>query len=315
MEKIIKKKLLLIVSLLAVTFALAGCNSSDKKVAFDYDPEELVYMAQTQAEQLISITQMEEVYNFYTDSDANGGQIDETVSDGLKVFSTLENDYGKFISFKSNYKFEEIDDKVVVSIYANCADSEAIIKCTFVDNSVQYDYFKFSYENQLGQSGDELEEALHQNGMYPYKISEFEVAANQTMKDKMKSAGANTVIGMGIVFVTLIFISFIISLLKFVPILFDKETIEKRKAEKAKAEAKAKTASDAVKEEESKAAPASGIVDIVNTATGESVMDDSELVAVISAAVMAAQGGQTRVRVNYPSNDKLVVRPRRRNKR
>lgn len=37
MEKIIKKKLLLIVSMLAVTFALAGCSSSDKKVEFDYD--------------------------------------------------------------------------------------------------------------------------------------------------------------------------------------------------------------------------------------------------------------------------------------
>ena len=34
MEKIIKKKLLLIVSMLAVTFALAGCSSSSKKVAF-----------------------------------------------------------------------------------------------------------------------------------------------------------------------------------------------------------------------------------------------------------------------------------------
>ena len=149
------------------------------------------------------------------------------------------------------------------------------------------------------------------------KISEFEVAANQTLKDKMKDAGANTLIGMGIVFIALIFISFIISLLKYVPALLDKETREKRKAEKAKKALGSVATLNVDKEDETPAgsAPAPGIVDIVNTATGESVMNDSELVAVISAAVMAAQGGKTRVRVNYPSNDKLVVRPRKKNKR
>ena len=123
----------------------------------------------------------------------------------------------------------------------------------------------------------------------------------------------------GIVFIALIFISFIISLLKYVPALFDKETREKKKAEKAKKAQEAANTAAADDEDDTPTmrmpAPAAGIVDIVNTATGESVMNDSELVAVISAAVMAAQGGKTRVRVNYPSNDKLVVRPRRKNKR
>ena len=89
-------------------------------------------------------------------------------------------------------------------------------------------------------------------------------------------------------------------------------------AEKAKKALGSVATLNVDKEDETPAgnAPApAGIVDIVNTATGESVMNDSELVAVISAAVMAAQGGKTRVRVNYPSNDKLVVRPRKKNKR
>ncbi len=90
------------------------------------------------------------------------------------------------------------------------------------------------------------------------------------------------------------------------------------KAEKAKKALGSVATLNVDKEDETPAgnAPApAGIVDIVNTATGESVMNDSEIVAVISAAVMAAQGGKTRVRVNYPSNDKLVVRPRKTNKR
>ena len=100
MEKIIKKKLLLIVSMLAVTFALAGCSSSDKKVEFDYDGNTLVQIAETQATNYMQVAQVEDVYNFYVDEEANGGQVDETTADALKVFSTIESDYGKFQQFK-----------------------------------------------------------------------------------------------------------------------------------------------------------------------------------------------------------------------
>ena len=50
MGKIIKKRLLLIVSMLAVTFALAGCTSSDKKVEFKYDKKTLVQTVKDQAQ-------------------------------------------------------------------------------------------------------------------------------------------------------------------------------------------------------------------------------------------------------------------------
>ena len=316
MEKIIKKKLLLIVSMLAVTFALAGCSSSDKKVEFDYDPSELAQMVQDQATQYMQEAAIPEKYNYYVENGEEAG-ISESIIDAVKVFGTVEKDYGKFIDFKSDYTYEEVDDKVIVSVYADCADQEAIIKATFVDNKVEYDLQKYMAINQYNYSEEDAVQTLKDNGIYPYKISEYEVSANQTMKDKMKAAGANTVIGMGIVFIALIFISFIISLLKYIPALLDKETREKKKAEKAKkAQEAAQADSKAETEGTAPAAAPAGIVDIVNTATGESAMNDSELVAVISAAIMASQGGgKTRVRVNYPSNDKLVVRPRRKNKK
>ena len=316
MGKIIKKRLLLIVSMLAVTFALAGCSSSDKKVEFNYDEATLVQTVKDQAQYYMGVADVNEVYDYVVEEGANSG-LDESAVDAVKVFATLNEDYGKFVKFASDSKVEEVDDKVAVSVYAQCTDKEAIVKATFVDNSVVYNFQKYSLMSQNGYTEEQADQTLTTNGVYPYKISEFEVAANQTMADKMKDAGANTLIGMGIVFIALIFISFIISLLKYVPVLFDKETREKKKAEKAKKLAEANAdASEADDKTEADNAPApAGIVDIVNTTTGESVMDDSELVAVISAAVMAAQGGKTRVRVNYPSNDKLVVRPRKRNKR
>ncbi len=131
----------------------------------------------------------------------------------------------------------------------------------------------------------------------------------------MKAAGTNTLIGMCTVFVILIFISFIISLLKYVPMLFDKETRTARKASK-EAEKTAEKTDDVVSEQESPQ-ETEKIVDIVNTETGESVMDDSQLVAVITAAVAAysSAGGTQTVFVNYPSNDKLIAHKIRRIKR
>lgn len=333
MEKIIKKKLLLIVSMLAVTFALAGCTSSDKKVEFSYDKNTLVQTVENQAQYYIQTSNVKEIYDYAVEEGGNS-ENDAIAVEAIKVFATMNKDYGDFISFidfkddkELDKAVQEVDDKVTVSVYAKCTEKEAVIKATFVDNSAAYNYQKYNVMNQNGYTEEQANQLLTSNGIYPYKISEFEVAANQTLKDKMKDAGANTLIGMGIVFIALIFISFIISLLKYVPPVVDKvsNTIARRKAEKAKKKAKkkamkAENATSEIGEAASEKTTSTertavGITDIVNTATGESVMDDSELVAVISAAVMAAQGGKTRVRVNYPSNDKLVVRPRKKNKR
>ncbi|MFR5028476.1 MAG: OadG family transporter subunit [Coprococcus sp.] len=231
----------------------------------------MVQIAETQATNYMQLLQVEDVYNFYVDEEANGGQVDETTADALKVFSTIESDYGKFQQFKpvnledeDDKTIQEVDDKVVVTLYAECAEKEAIVKATFVDNSVTYNFQKYSVMAQNQYSEEEADQMLASNGVYPYKISEFEVAANQTLKDKMKDAGANTLIGMGIVFI-LIFISFIFHF-KYVPALLDKETREKRKAEKAKKALGSVATLNVDKEDETPAgsAPAqAGIVDIV----------------------------------------------------
>ena len=123
---------------------------------------------------------------------------------------------------------------------------------------------------------------------------------------------------MGVVFCVLIFISFVISLLKYLPMLFDKD-IRKENAKKKQAheDAKKKTedriiAASGVKPE-AKAAPVSAADD------SEDLMNDAELVAVITAALYAATSGATGGAVRVPaytaSNDKLVVRSIRRAKR
>ncbi len=310
-----KRKLLLILSMLAVTFALAGCGSAKKTVEFKYTNEELAQMVQDKSDEYMTYVEEPDIYN-YIAQEETPESIPVSEAEAVKVFSKLKDECGEFKEYTGEYEAEVEDDTVIVSIFANCANEEAKIKAIFVSNLEEYNFQKCLYKKQAAASGVEVsdeqaDEVLKNNGIYPYKISEFEISANQTLKAKMKAAGTNTIIGMGIVFIVLIFISFIISLLKFVPMLLDKETREARKALKAK-ETAGESSDNSNDKEEKKQMPAGGIVDIVNTATGESVMNDSQLVAVITAAVAASEGRTT---VIYPSNDKLVARKVRRIKR
>ena len=79
----------------------------------------------------------------------------------------------------------------------------------------------------------------------------------------------NTVIAMGTVFLVLILISFIISLLKFIPILMDKLTKKEEPVQPAV-----------------QAQPASAPKPVVQTPAAPA--DDTQLIAVITAAVAAA---------------------------
>lgn len=99
------------------------------------------------------------------------------------------------------------------------------------------------------------------------------VAAKYSTGEILEKAGLNTILGMGTVFVVLIFISFIIYLFNFIPVL------EKKFRKKPAAEA-AKPA------EAPKAA-------LVESAPAVQEEDDTELAAVIAAAIAASEGTST----------------------
>ncbi len=90
------------------------------------------------------------------------------------------------------------------------------------------------------------------------------INVNYSMAENMKRAGMNTLMGIGIVFCMLIFLSFIISLFRLIP------DPEKKKQASAPAPVPAPAAS----------APA----------VVEAPKDDTELIAVITAAIAAAEG-------------------------
>ena len=99
------------------------------------------------------------------------------------------------------------------------------------------------------------------------------VSAHFSLGEILQKAGMNTLLGMGTVFSVLIFISLIISLFKYIPAIqaaFTKKPKEAKETEKAP-----EAAPEAV------AAPA------------PKAQDDAELIAVIAAAIAAAEGTST----------------------
>lgn len=104
----------------------------------------------------------------------------------------------------------------------------------------------------------------------------------------------NTLMGMGTVFAVLIFISLLISLFVYIPSI--ERALKNRASKKEK-----KAAQDA------RPAPKRPILE--EPEEEEELVDDGELVAVITAAIMAASGNTA------VSADKLVVRSIKRVKR
>lgn len=108
---------------------------------------------------------------------------------------------------------------------------------------------------------------------YSMDVTGVTVTPIYSLGEKMSKAGLNTLISMSIVFVVLILISLIISCFKIFPYL------ENKKAEKKKAENATAKAADA---------PA-----VSEPEVEENLTDDTELVAVIAAAIAASEGTST----------------------
>lgn len=103
-------------------------------------------------------------------------------------------------------------------------------------------------------------------------LDSMTVSAKFTTGEILKKAGLNTLLGMGTVFCVLIFISLIISLFKYIP------AIQAAFTKKPKDEA---------------AAVAAPAPKVTATKTAEAATDDAELIAVIAAAIAAAEGTTT----------------------
>lgn len=302
------KRLLVLVSMLAVMFSLAGCDGKMGK-PFEYDDTEIVLHTMSS---FLTYSNISDEYADYYLTDGN--DFEKSAIKGVRQAQDTDKvgafeDYsdcalalnnGTFNIDMVDAKIVNAEDSVSVTITNNAANRDVEVTVKYVENAEYYmeynetvAYYAAVYgatEEEIDtQIGYQIEMELMSQGVYPYKPEEMVVSAVYSKAELMKQAGMNTLIGMGTVFIVLIFISFIISLFKYLPALFAKKPEVKAEPKKA---------------EPVKTAP-------VATVKDENLVNDAELVAVITAAIYAATA-QTGDAV---SKDKLVVRSIKRVKR
>ena len=174
-------------------------------------------------------------------------QDDEFTTTVLESWKSVRDELGSYSSIVSQ-EVDREDDIVTVNTVAQFEKAKADV-------------------NLVLDLGQQVYTSMSYNVDYPMSVT-------------MQRAGMNTLMGIGIVFLMLVFLSFVIGLFKYISKIQDNLT--KKKAQ----------------EEAPAAAPAAAVVPAAEAAD-EDFADDLELVAVISAAIAAYEN---------TSGDSFVVR-------
>lgn len=252
-----KKRLSLLGLALLLVVSLAGCGSkSEDKIIYDQ-----AVMEQYADAMIMNFSSMSET-DMQTFKDMSDLELDlmlmqsglpiegDVFLEMLDAWTAGVKECGEYKEHEA-YVLEEKNEGAILSAEITCADRTGTMEFAF-DRKMNMESITFN--------------------------------ADYTMSEILTKAGLNTVLGMGTVFVVLIFISFIISLFKYIPAI----------------EAKfKKTKAPETKSPETTAAPAA----VPSEEVG--VSDDGELVAAIAAAIAAYEG---------TSADGFVVRSIKRRK-
>lgn len=236
-----KKRISLIGLVLILVLSFTGCSQSSDT---EYDEAAL----QQYADFIVSNFSVMTQEDFDSFSEMSDLELDLTMlNSGVPI--TGENflamidawqagveECGEFVTI-GDYEMEVTNDGAVLSTDAEFADRDATLDFTFDE--------EMNMEN-------------------------ITISAKYSTGEILEKAALNTILGMGTVFVVLIFISFIISLFGFIPVI-------EKKFKKGK-QAETKT------EEAPKTVPAAPAVEAA---------DDGELAAVIAAAIAASEGTST----------------------
>lgn len=249
-----KKKISLLICMLLMILSLSGCGN--KKETLEYDEASI----KSVTEIMIQICMT----------------LDEATIEEMKSLSDIEMELQLVqtgLPLTSESFFEAID-----SWQAGIEECGAYIQ--------HGEYTYEASEKELEVSTNVLYEEREATLVFVFDenlyLENMTVNAQFSLGEILQKAGLNTILGMGTVFAVLIFIAFIISLFKYIPVIEDAIKNKKNK----------KTENAAVKTET-----------VETPAATEEVCDNLELVAVIAAAIAAAEGTST---------DSFVVRSIRR---
>lgn len=301
------KKIILFFSMIAVFVSLTACSSGQEEVTFDYNNTDIIYSTAYQAYQFQNISN---AYRAYLENSEE--EMAQVMLTGISNFDSAREECGEFKGYRSKeggdsimFDFSKLnsqDENELAQLNTELTDFLSLIEAKVEENGgnvtvtltavhekrdVEY---SFVYEENPAYA---YAYALYEQRVAPYQIKEITATPDYTFSEKMGKAGANTLMGMGTVFIVLIFISIIIGQFEKVGKASEKIAVWWRNRKK-----KAEEPEDAFVK------PAA----VSASTTAPNLMDDAQLVAVITAAVAAANSSSG-------GSDKLIVRSIRKAKR
>ena len=233
----LKKKISLLLCILMTVLAFAGCSGKSAEGISDEQQEGAKVISEYMVGMFVSMG-----------------------DEGLTQFMEMSDYELNYQLMAMNYQNEQygmpsvqVDGETFISMIKAWQAAED--ECgTFVDTTMA------NFEDRKATIAFTFDEEL--------QLDSLDVSAKYTLGEVLKKAGLNTLLGMGTVFVVLIFLAFIISLMKYIPMFMDK--LQKKGKEKP-----VETKSEEV------------------AVGSEDVTDDLELVAVITAAIAASEETST----------------------
>lgn len=306
------KKITFVFSMIAMFCVLTACSSGKEEVDFTYTNTNIIANTIANADQMQNASSAQRAY-WENSEDA----LSAVYLTGVENFDSAVEECGAFLGYRQ--KAADGDNSIITIDYTKLSEmSEDEFNTWYgelvgnVDATVSEDgayvtvELVAAYENRdviysfVYEKNPTYDYAyeLYQQTVNPYQVKEILATPDYTFGEKMGKAAANTVMGMGTVFAVLIFISIIIGQFERIGKLSTRISTWWVNRNVNKESASTETASTTP-------APAA----VVSASGGlANPMDDSQLVAVITAAVVASS-------VANGGTDKLVVRSIKKAKR
>ena len=202
----------------------------------------------------------------------------ESETEALSQEEQLKQTMAQYLEGFSSYTDEQLDQmlesdnastKLIAANWSSVKEEVGnFVEVTRLDSNVSEDGYTYTItcHTKYEKTGDTDVVVTYEQNAKDQSVS-FSWDIQYSMGKLIERAGLNTVMGIGIVFLALLFLSFLIGRLHIIP-----DLIEKKEAEKAPV---------------APAAPAPVAAPVVEEE--EDLMDDLELVAVITAAIAASE--------------------------
>lgn len=308
------KKIAFVFSMIAMFCVLTACSDGKEKLDFEYNDANMIANTIAEADQIQNASQAMRAY--WENETAESAQPYVT---GVQNFDNAKEECGEFLGYRSKTddsvinidynslnqmdenEFNEWYANLISNVDATITEDGANVTVELVAAYETRDVI-YSFVYEKNPEADYAQEIYSQN-VLPYRAKEILATPNYTFGEKMSRAGANTLMGMGTVFVVLIFISILIAQLKHINTLGNKISAWWQARKEQKVEKQQETEDITVSNKNT------GVVAVpVTNTVSQNPMDDKQLVAVITAAVVSAN-------VAAGGTDKLVVRSIRKAKR